>query len=686
MKTEQDHTSRQFAGTSERRRRSGLHKAPTLGTWLFAACAIVFVGCGSRVTDDTGTETHWLQACNSDDECGGRLSCLCNVCTRECSDVAACPSRAPHCVTSDALGCSVSEQLAVCFDESENALIAKLPDADAGSGVAGVQLELPEVDDRRPDPSACDSYGWCWLSPSAPGERFLAFSADRQFAVGERGVVFSFEQGYLDPPTATDLTSVVVLDGQPWVGSSSGVWGRSERGWTQLSDVGVSALAVTRNNEVWALRGNGVARLDIETWIDVTPTSARKEMLFFHDLAANAEGTVSVLGGYFLDKSTTEGTLFTWDGSAWIEHAASSQTGNLQFFEGAPGPYAFSTATFEGEKTRVFDPLNDWSVVAERDGVVGSTVFWGPDGHWWLGGDTVFSFVEPDPKVDAAVTCGHAINWDQHTVLCAGNAGGLHFLRATEGGAIEVSPTTPTYPAFAGTTFSSQPTPVWAQTTVAWAMSQTDIWRSPLDHFEGRTWRSMLSEGDNFVARIIDGSGSEDVWFASETELRHWDGNRVSTVAPPTEAPLRILSLHVVDAAHVWVVVETTEPPYEVLIASYPKGTWVIEHQAAIDFTHAHGSLAGTSPENLWATLGHSIYRHRDGLWTPLIDLDAAETIVHSVSDDVSLWVLSDTSVYRLDETQLTLTGRRSGSLDRLALTPEYVWNFDGASARRLPR
>src|SRR5690606_25828004 len=190
-----------------------------------------------------------------------------------------------------------------------------------------------------------------------------------------------------------------------------GVWSFVGRGWVRNSDVPVSALAVTRDGEVWALRDDTVARLDGTRWIPTAPTPNRQEMLFFHDLVANTDGTVSVVGTYFIGKSNSEGVMFTWDGKAWTEQAAGFATGTVRFLEGPATPYVYHVPDNSDDlKARVYEPARGWRVVAERDSSANGTVFWGPDGKWWLANDgSMFSFDDQSPKVPAGVTCGAAI-------------------------------------------------------------------------------------------------------------------------------------------------------------------------------------------------------------------------------------------------------------------------------------
>src|SRR5690606_21099621 len=115
-----------------------------LAWWVVATCVLCALGCGARVTDDTGTETHWLKACSSDVECSAGLSCLCNVCTRGCEPADRCPNQAPHCVARESLECEDRRASAVCYSRSEQDLVA---DSDAGAETPLAHYQIPAVDD-----------------------------------------------------------------------------------------------------------------------------------------------------------------------------------------------------------------------------------------------------------------------------------------------------------------------------------------------------------------------------------------------------------------------------------------------------------------------------------------------------------------------------------------------------------
>lgn len=659
-------------------------------TALLFACAVSSSspGCGSRVKDDTGTETHWLEACDTDDECGG-LACLCNVCTRACSEVDVCPGVAPYCVTTTALSCEQSQQASVCYGTSENELGVERDDAGAGAKTLPVRAAVRDENESRPASTECDTFGWCWVSPAAPGERFFAFSADGDFAVGERGVVFSSSDGYLEPPSAADLSSVVVVDGQPWVAGSDGVWARGTGAWTRIRDIGASELAVDASGDVWALRSNELSRWDGQSWRAVTPETDRPEMLMLNDVFVAQDGVVSVVGGYFLDRLTIEGVMFTWNGDSWVERAVATATGELRFLDGATEPYVYSKYVRDTDPTlRLYD-ARDWQVIAEAGGVGNTSVFFGPNGQLWMASDDgVHSLEDADGRLAADVTCSSAVTWDVSTVLCADSSAGFTFVTAEENGEISATRGWPVLAPYDDGTFATYPTPVWAQAPEAWGPAADDVWRAPLEHYDGKTWTSLLTADDTFVARLIAGSGSEDVWFAGETELRHWDGKAVTQVELPTDgAEARLIALRVLADASVWTMFQPTEDVSTLSLAVFDDGVWTVEGRFGTAGASVYqGQILGSTIDAMWASVGSQVYQRASGVWNPLTEVDAAETIIDAVSDGEAVWLLSDNEVYRLDGSDLTLLGHRPQLLEHLALDGDAIWNFGGGLVRKLSR
>jgi hypothetical protein len=54
-----------------------------------AGLALGLMGCGGRLGGETGSETHWLGTCTRNTDCD-RGSCLCGVCTLECTEDSDC--------------------------------------------------------------------------------------------------------------------------------------------------------------------------------------------------------------------------------------------------------------------------------------------------------------------------------------------------------------------------------------------------------------------------------------------------------------------------------------------------------------------------------------------------------------------------------------------------------------------
>jgi hypothetical protein len=56
---------------------------------LHLLLALALVRCATQ-SNDSGSQTHWMNACQASSECGTGLACKCGVCTRTCSESAEC--------------------------------------------------------------------------------------------------------------------------------------------------------------------------------------------------------------------------------------------------------------------------------------------------------------------------------------------------------------------------------------------------------------------------------------------------------------------------------------------------------------------------------------------------------------------------------------------------------------------
>lgn len=64
-------------------------KPTFLGRWIFAAALLVAataLACSGSEGPDTDSETHWMERCSEDADCGEDLDCLCGLCTTGCDD------------------------------------------------------------------------------------------------------------------------------------------------------------------------------------------------------------------------------------------------------------------------------------------------------------------------------------------------------------------------------------------------------------------------------------------------------------------------------------------------------------------------------------------------------------------------------------------------------------------------
>src|SRR5262245_36883790 len=83
-------------------------KRRTHATWTTAlaglALALSPLHCAD--TPDSGSQTHWLDACTADGDCGQGLTCACGLCTRSCDGADACTNlgRGAICSSGAAIG------------------------------------------------------------------------------------------------------------------------------------------------------------------------------------------------------------------------------------------------------------------------------------------------------------------------------------------------------------------------------------------------------------------------------------------------------------------------------------------------------------------------------------------------------------------------------------------------------
>lgn len=676
--------------------------------WVVSSslCGVMMTAsCGSRTTDN-GTETHWLTACDSDAECGGPTSCLCGVCTITCEVDEGCPARAPVCLAASENSCSSLSVGSICSE-----LRVATPDGGPPPNGEAVKIELlpPNLDlALKPIPkvNTCDDADWCWFSRT-PGEAFNALSRDGKYAVGQNGVVFDTQGVYLPRPSIESLVTVATHGDSLWVGDSATVWRRTARGWEAETNAGPFKIVVDKDGTLWGPSHTGeLLRRDNGVWtgVDLPRSRANEAVFVLDDITTLDDGSVWVLGEYLTGR-IGEATLFVWADGQWREYPSNMTTGRVRFLEGAKTPFVYALEAFLDDAISVFAPTQDWKILKSSSAPFIDTLFWGPDGRLWQSGETGLAVFGEEASESGAVACETTAPWDEETVLCAKAFGGLGYLSVAKDGELIDAPESDAPEVYNPELFGTLPTPVWGQTPVAWAANASDVWRAPLEHFDGRTWSTHLKQGDEFFPIRIDGTASDDVWFVAQEDLRHWDGSEVTSVAlPPAAEYTYNLSVRAITATDVWLLRHILEGASATVQVLHWNGrAWGTSYNALVDdeffvaqtgeVIHRAATIAGTAG-NLWAAFGQTVLRFDGTTWTQAWQFTSevdgvGQThkvgIIDAATDADALWLLTDAGVHLLREGVVERRGYYAG-LGQLSLTADYVWNFDGRSSRRFAR
>lgn len=155
--------------------------------WVTVALATMTAfGCGARVNGgNTGSETHWLQACDADSDCG-QYSCLCGICSRACDSDGQCDEgdnpdgqcTARDDVDSD-VKCATSDPERICAPKDGQVTPQPAPiDGEICDGSDDIRL-LTQSYGGGPLPSTYGFFG-------AYGSSFLAIDGMCNFWVSRR--------------------------------------------------------------------------------------------------------------------------------------------------------------------------------------------------------------------------------------------------------------------------------------------------------------------------------------------------------------------------------------------------------------------------------------------------------------------------------------------------------------------
>lgn len=175
-------------------------RARNKGLWYlgFGALLATLSACGSRLSGgNTGSETHWLQSCDSDAECG-IYSCLCGVCSRSCDDGEECDGAsdgASRCEATSELSCSGETPAQICVKAATTTTTSPNEICDGGDDFRWVFYEQPSFFLASSDSRYRTYYG----------EQFLAIDGKCNFWGSKGGVMVSGK--ITDPQLLEDYES-----------------------------------------------------------------------------------------------------------------------------------------------------------------------------------------------------------------------------------------------------------------------------------------------------------------------------------------------------------------------------------------------------------------------------------------------------------------------------------------------
>lgn len=488
----------------------------------------------------------------------------------------------------------------------------------------------------------------------------------------------------------------MTFEGILWIATGSGVWRSSDSGWVRETTLPVTSLDMDSRGALWAISSDDVLRRTGESWAS-TRFPKRADGIWFqlNDLRALDDGSVWVLS------SETSGrvfytSLFIYDDDRWQEHPK-QPVGIARFLDERDTLLAYNSTTDSDGRVRIFAPQYDWKVLQTRkiEGTPISTMFWGPDDRLWYSTWTEAAHFTPDnAQATLPGGCNAVYRGQNSTALCASSTGGLVALKVDEQAEL-VLPPKPTSAAFDANSFGAYPTPIWARAPEAWAASPNDVWRAPLEHFDGLTWHDFLEEGDDFSAIRIEGPSPDDLWFLGERELRHWDGSKVTAVEVPSSDAIDFMALRVVTSTDVWLLRYDTSTKITDILR-FDGTSWSVSYRHDVhDYfasreAHRAGGLAGTS-EDLWAAFGQTVL-HFDGTrWNTVHrftgeDATATAYVLDIVEDNGDVWLLSRWKIFQWTDGMFVQRGYFASDMDHLAIDETHVYNFSRESVRRFKR
>ena len=111
--------SREEKDLWEKRMREDIQRTILIAT--LTLCMALAAACSSDTGPTTGSESHWLEACEATRDCAPGLACQCGVCTISCAEDVTCSGRAleASCIqaqdTSELCASSLGWASAICL-------------------------------------------------------------------------------------------------------------------------------------------------------------------------------------------------------------------------------------------------------------------------------------------------------------------------------------------------------------------------------------------------------------------------------------------------------------------------------------------------------------------------------------------------------------------------------------------
>ncbi len=528
--------------------------------------------------------------------------------------------------------------------------------------------------------------GFCWAQPQPFGDRIVALhgnaTASTVFAVNAGGALLerSGEAWHYHDlgPDVWVQTVHVVDENDVWAGTADGAYQWRDGRWTRMRDGSVLALATDANDDVWMVTSQQVLRWDSAEWHDETPGEAS-----FIDVATTEDG-VWLLATENIGRKTRCFPYQLVSGN-WKElpgpqeeYSIGGQNAGLL----VAGRDVYLNCNHDNESGEFFGRVGEaWEPI---DGLGGPS-FAASDGTLFSGN----AVWHPEQGFVGTLSVSPTAVWgsSSENVWVGLRDGGVARLEGTHL-EVETSPRR-----WSAADWETTPPEIWANATAAWGTAADDVWRTPVEHYDGRAW-TRVSEA---MARSIHGSATDNVWFAlqSSADPSYADSTDVARVAQWNGETLRELELPedwtgftltailTFGPDDVWVGGSKYGEPAR--IARYDGTTWrtVREEEAALDYYSGSvgywRSLQGTSSLDVWALSGnrliHFVREHTE-VYTPQSVGTAGFTSLAVADGEV--FVLTVDGIQLITPDSIS-EPRRFGYeyMDRLALRGDRLWVYD---------